>query len=215
MGYRIRQMEAERAFCEELTVEALHRVIAPEVIAAVLTATGTHTPRVRKLTAEVTIWVLIAMNLYTHLALRHVVGKVAQGLRFIWPDPTYRLPGASAFVYRRYQLGAAPLVALFERLGRPIATPQTPGAFRFGLRLMAIDGTIEIVPDTPANAAAFGRQHGSRGDSAFPQVHGVYLSEMTGSRRRPSGPRPDGARVVTAFGSRWVLAPDGGLEEEK
>jgi hypothetical protein len=98
-------------------------------------------------------------------------------LRFVWPDPTYRVPGASAFVYRRYQLGVQPVQALFERLARPIATAQTPGAFAFGLRLMALDGTIEDVPDTPANAAAFGRQHGSRGDSAFPQVQGVYLAE--------------------------------------
>src|SRR5919204_6067326 len=67
------------------------------------------------------------MNVYTHLALGHVLRKVAQGLRFIWPDPTYRVPGASAFVYRRYQLGAAPVVALYERLARPIATAQTPG----------------------------------------------------------------------------------------
>src|SRR5919199_4550830 len=42
---------------------------------------------------------------------------------------------------------------------------------------MAIDGTVEDVPDTPANAVAFGRQRGSRGDSAFPQVQCVYLVE--------------------------------------
>jgi Insertion element 4 transposase N-terminal/Transposase DDE domain len=177
MGDTIREMTAERNFCQELTLEALPRAVPPETITAVLLQTETQPPRVRALTAQVTIWVLIAMNLYTHLALGHVLRKVAQGLRFIWPDPTYRVPGASAFVYRRYQVGAAPVVALYERLARPIATPQTPGAFRFGLRLMAIAGTVEDVPDTPANAAAFGRQHGSRGDSAFPQVQGVYLVE--------------------------------------
>jgi hypothetical protein len=42
---------------------------------------------------------------------------------------------------------------------------------------MALDGTSEDAPDTPANAAVFGRQPGSRGDSAFPQVQGVYLAE--------------------------------------
>ena len=42
---------------------------------------------------------------------------------------------------------------------------------------MAVDGTVEDVPDTPANAAAFGRQKGSRGDSAFPQLRNVYLVE--------------------------------------
>src|SRR5437588_1878060 len=177
MGYTIREMTAERNFCQELTIEALHRVVPPEMITAVLPQAETRPQRVRALTAQVTIWVLIAMNLYTHLALGHVLRKVTQGLRFIWPDPTYRVPGASAFVYRRYQLGAQPLVALYDRLARPLATPRTRGAFRFGLRLMALDGTVEDVPDTPANAAAFGRQHGSRGDSAFPQVQGVYLVE--------------------------------------
>lgn len=51
------------------------------------------------------------------------------------------------------------------------------GAFRYGLRLLASDGTGEDAPATPANAAACGRQHGRRGDSAFPQVRGVYLAE--------------------------------------
>ena len=98
MGYTIREMTAERNFCQELTLEALHRAVPPETITAVLLQTETQPPRVRALTAQVTIWVLIAMNLYTHLALGHVLRKVAQGLRFIWPDPTYRVPGASAFV---------------------------------------------------------------------------------------------------------------------
>jgi hypothetical protein len=95
------------------------------------------------------------------LTLGHVLRKVAQGLRFIWPEPTYRwpeptyrVPGASAFVYRRYQLSVQPVKAWFEHLARPITTPQTPGVFAFGLRLMALDGTIEDVPDTPANMAA-------------------------------------------------------------
>jgi transposase IS4-like protein/DDE family transposase len=177
MGYTIRQMSAEHNFCQELSLEALHRAVPPEAISTVLRQEEAQPWQVRALSAEVTIWVLIAMNLYTHLALGHVLRKVSQGLRFIWPDPSCRVPGASAFVYRRYQLGAAPLVRLYERVAQPLATPQTPGAFQFGLRLMAIDGTVEDVPDTAANAAAFGRQHGSRGQSAFPQVQGVYLVE--------------------------------------
>jgi hypothetical protein len=38
---------------------------------------------------------------------------------------------------------------------------------------MALDGTVEDVPDTPANGRAFGRHHSDRGASAFPQVQGV------------------------------------------
>jgi hypothetical protein len=79
--------------------------------------------------------------------------------------------------YRRYQLGPRPLVALFKECCHPIATKETIGAFLFGLRLMAIDSTIEDVPDTPANARAFGRFSAPRGASAFPQVRCVYLVE--------------------------------------
>jgi hypothetical protein len=177
MGFSIRQIDAERTFCQELTVDALHMVIPPQTIDAVLTAHAAHASRARKLTMTVVVWILIAMNLYTTLAIAHVIWKVAQGLRFLWPDPDYRLPGDTAFSYRRYHLGARPLVALFHTVCRPIATPQTPGAFLFGLRLMALDGTVEVVPDTPANANAFGRFQAARGSSAFPQIQGVYLIE--------------------------------------
>lgn len=69
------------------------------------------------------------------------------------------------------------MVELFHRVCQPMATEATPGAFLFGLRLMAIDGTTEDVPDTPENERAFGRHTGGRGDSAFPQVQAVYLFE--------------------------------------
>ena len=119
MGYTIRQMEHERNFCQELSVEALQRAVPPEAIRAVLRERGNPVRRARKLTAEATIWVLIALNVYTHLAVGHVLRKVSQGLRFIWPDPTYRVPGASAFVYR-HRRGpelVAPVVALYEPPG--------------------------------------------------------------------------------------------------
>ena len=50
-------------------------------------------------------------------------------------------------------------------------------AFRFGHSMMAIDGTVESLPDTAANAAFFGRHHSDRGEAAWPQVQCVYLAE--------------------------------------
>jgi hypothetical protein len=177
MGYSLRTMPAERKFCSELTLEALSQAIPPEAITAVLAAESAQEQRERKLTMDVVMLVLIAMNLYPDRAIDDVLRKLAQGLRFIWPDPDYDLPTAGALTYRRYQLGARPMVALFHQLCHPIATSQTTGAFLFGLRLVALDGTVEDVPDTPANAAAFGRHSSDRGASAFPQVQCVYLAE--------------------------------------
>lgn len=177
MGYRLREFGAESKFIKELTLEAFGRVVPVGEVQAVIQETGTQEERTRKLHMVAVIFVVIAMGIYTRLSIGDVMRKVARGLRFVWRDPCIRLPKDSAVAYRRYQLGARPLVSLFHRVCRPMATPATPGAFLFGLRLMAIDGTVEDTPDTPENDAVFGRQHGSRGDSAFPQVQGVYLAE--------------------------------------
>jgi hypothetical protein len=146
-------------------------------IAAVLAGEGRVAEQERKLNLLVTVLLIIMINIYTSDSMADVLEQMAQGLRYIWPDPDYVMPKASAITYRRYQVGARPVVALFHQVCQPLATPETPGAFLFGLRLVAIDGTTEDVPDTPANVAAFGRHQGDRGPSAFPQVQGVYLVE--------------------------------------
>ena len=177
MGYRLRQFAAEDKFSSELHLEAIGRAVPMSEIKAALQETGVQEVRERKLSMVTVVLLTIAMSIYTRLSLGDVMGQVARGLRFIWPNPDYAVPKDSAIAYRRYRLGARPLVNLFHRVCRPMATHKTPGAFLFGLRLMAIDGTVEDVPDTPANVAAFGRHTGSRGESAFPQVQGVYLAE--------------------------------------
>ncbi|OWK40343.1 Mobile element protein [Fimbriiglobus ruber] len=75
-------------------------------------------------------------------------------------------------------MGVEAVRSVFEQVVRPLATPSTPGAFYQGLRLMAIDGTVQDVPGTPANAAHFGRSRGGRGDSAFPQLRKVSRVEV-------------------------------------
>lgn len=177
MGYRIREISAESKFSSTVTLDALSHAVPRAAIEAVLREEGAVEQRERKLNMVMVVFALIAMHLDTHVSLGAVLHKISRGLRFIWPDPDIVVPTASAFSYRRYQLGARPLVALFHRVCRPLATEQTKGAFLYGLRLMAIDGTTENVPDTPANAAAFGRHHTDRGQSAFPQVKCVYLAE--------------------------------------
>jgi hypothetical protein len=177
LGYKLRRIETESKFSSQLTLEAIERAVPLCEIKAILTAADAPAQRERKLNMVLTVLLMIAMNLYSHLSIGEVMRKIARGLRYIWPDPEYQVASDSAISYRRYQLGARPLVTLFHQVCRPKASLRTPGAFLFGLRLMAIDGSTEDVPDTPGNAAVFGRHHASRGDSAFPQVEAVYLVE--------------------------------------
>jgi hypothetical protein len=177
MGFTIREFEAKCTFSSALTVDALSQAIPVDAITQVIAQERVRHQRERRMTAILTVWLVIALHLYPTVSISGVVRKLARGLRLFWPDPEIPLPKDSALAYRRQQLGARPMVALFYQVCVPIATPQTCGAFLFGLRLMAIDGTTEDVPDTPANATAFGRHTSARGDSAFPQLQGVYLVE--------------------------------------
>jgi hypothetical protein len=220
MSPMIRSLDPQCKFIRALTLEALAPVLSTATIHTVLGEHRVLAPRTRKLTMEAVVWWVIAMHLYPRLSLGGVLAKIAHGLRLLWPDPNDPLPGESALTYRRYQLGARPLVTLFRRVCRPMATPATPGAFLFGLRLMALDGTVEDAPDTPANAAAFGRRQGGRGPSAFPQLQAVYLVECgthaivdAGFWPCGVGERKGGFRMLRSVGPGMLVMWDGGFHE--
>jgi Insertion element 4 transposase N-terminal len=134
--------------------------------------------RERSLNQLVLVYYVTALSLFRRLNLAAVLAHLVSGLRWLWPNPSLRLPTAAALVYRRRQLGGPIMRHLFQRVCRPMATEQTTGAFRFGLRLMAIDGTLDEVADTSANALYFGRLSSGKHQSPFPQVRCVYLAEV-------------------------------------
>ena len=151
----------------------LEQMIRPEDIRHALTTTGRVTTCDCVLTYEVILWVVLAMGLLTDLPIRQVF-KHARRLR-----AGEESPGRSNLCMARRRLGVAPVRHLFGGVVRPLGRPETPGAFYQGLRLMGLDGTVLDVPDSAANAAAFGRPSaGPRGDGAFPQVKKLSLVEL-------------------------------------
>ena len=151
----------------------LEKVITPHLIPQVLADAGRKNSRTCVLTHEVMLWVVLAMGLLTHLPIRQVF-KCARHLR-----EDEKTPHRSSLCVARQRLGVRPLRLLFQKLVHPLATPQTPGGFYHGLRLVAIDGTVLNVPDTAANEKAFGRPSGGdRGEGAFPQVRKLSLVEL-------------------------------------
>src|SRR5436189_5275828 len=91
------------------------------------------------------------MGIWTELPIRQVF-KAARRLR-----PGEASPHRSSLCVARQRLGVAPVRHLFTQVVRPLARPETPGAFYRGWRLRGIDGTAFDVPDSAANAAAFAR----------------------------------------------------------
>jgi hypothetical protein len=218
MRFMVRTIAAGTKLTEALTVQALERAVPQAQIQAVAAAYRRPGQRRRKLPLEVLLLVSILMNLYTQEALERVLGKLYHGVRLLGPAPAPPLPSKSALCQARYRLGARPVVALFHQVCRPLATLATPGAFLFGLRVLGVDGTVEDVPDTPANERAFGRHHSHRGKSAFPQVKGIYLVECgthavidAGFWPCHTSERVGGLRLLRSVGAGMLLLWDRGF----
>lgn len=162
-------------------LDALRLALPDAALDEAIAASQSQEQRRRLLPARLVVALVIAMGLWARDGLRDVLANLVAGLRE--QDPTafadWHLPAKSALTQARQRLGPRPLILLFRRLAGPAATPATPGAFLFGLRLMAIDGTTLDLPDTPANAQRFGRPSTSRGlgVGAFPQLRIIWLVE--------------------------------------
>jgi hypothetical protein len=218
MSFTVREIDPKSKFCHELRMEALQAVIPQETIQRILTEQHAQAARERKLTMTVVVWVVIVMHLYARVAIGDLLAKIGHGLRFLWPTEPAALPVPSALTYRRYQLGARPLVALFHAICRPLATPATRGAFLGGLRLMALDGNTKDLPDTPENERAFGRHGSDRGQAAFPQLLLVLLTECgthavvdAGCWPCRTSERLGARRLLRAVGPGMLLLVDRGL----
>lgn len=218
MERSLRQLEPSVHWTQEIRLDMLSQVVSRSRIEAVLARVGVSELRVRKLTMTLTVLVCIAMNLFTEEAIEDVMTKLIAGPRFLQLADDLEAAGASAICQRRAQLGVAPMASLYREVCHPLATGSTRDAFLFGLRLMAIDGTVEDVADTPANSRYFGRQSGSRGDSAFPQMRCVYLCECgtqaicdAGAWSYTAGERKGGLRMLRLIGPGMLVLWDCGF----
>src|SRR5215208_3752214 len=176
----VRPLPARVRLTEITLFDAVERVLPRARVRAVLAELGADQHRCRKLPAELTVLLAVSMALFPREALDRVLRKLLRGVRLLGllrPDAPFEAATKGAICQARYHLGARPLAHLFRQVCRPLATPATPGAELFGLRALALDSTLETVPDTPANARAFGRPTNQHGAAAFPVVRGVYLVE--------------------------------------
>jgi len=184
----------------------LEKVISVGAVRQALLSTGRVGQRACKLTHEVTLWVVLAMGILTDLPIRQVF-KHARRLR-MGEDSPHR----SSLCVARKRLGVAPLRELFQATVRPLAEPNTPGAFYRGFRLVAIDGVVYNTPDTKANEKAFGRPSGGdRGMGAFPQLRKVSLVEVGTHVELAVVFKRIGCGETTAMEGLWRHIPPGSL----
>jgi hypothetical protein len=169
----------EPRLSDRIAIGVLTSTFPPELVDQVIEQTGRAEQRQRLLPARVVVWLVLAMALFSGQAYEEVARLLAGGLGWArrWQQ-WFGVPSTPAIAKARARLGAEPLRRLFAEVARPLATPDTKGAWYRGWRVLAVDGTTLDVADTPANAAAFGRPKTHRGEqTAFPQVRVVGLAE--------------------------------------
>jgi len=163
---------------DHVALGVLSGLIHRDIVDDVIRESGTREKRSRLLPAHVVVYYVLALNLFFGQAYEEVMRQLVAGLQFLgnWRD-SWRVPSTSAISQARTRLGEGPLKLLFERIAVPMARAGTRGAWFRGLRVMAIDGLVLDVPDTPDNVAAFGRSGNADAASPFPQVRVVAVGE--------------------------------------
>ncbi len=151
-------------------IKALKRIIPCSTIKSILKKTGQTWP-CRRLPKWFMVWFVIGMGLYPSDCYRQI-------FRWLQRFRPKHVPLRSTLCEARQRLGVAALYWLMGQTVKLLATLKTPGAFYRGLRLMALDGFVVDIPDTPDNARVFGRPKGGRSAGAFPQARVLALCEV-------------------------------------
>src|SRR5712664_3380370 len=167
--YRVRYLEQNDKMSQQVRLRMLEEVYPPELLQACVQQSPQRQQKRRRLrhfTALSVLWFVLAMALWSRTAQGRVWDKLTHWLQDRDPAAPQEPAGASALSYQRALLGVEPLQRLFEQGTHVLCSPEMAGAWYRGHRLMALDGSLFNVPDTQANAQAFGRSCNQYGKGA-------------------------------------------------
>lgn len=174
------------ALSHEHRLAGLYRIIPPAQIKRAIGRCGRRQRRCLRCSALFMVYFVLAMGLFCGDCYRQVFRWI--GFRLKAQAPTagksrgltrrcIGVPPRSTLCQARRRLGVKVLVLLARWTVQLLATTKTPGAFYRGLRLMALDGFVVDLFDSPVNAKVFGYAQGGRTRGAFPQARVVALCE--------------------------------------
>ncbi len=162
--------------CQQMDWPLVASILPPALVSEVLTDCQAWEQREKKISMHALVYFLIGLSVFADQSMREVWRSLIEGLQTVGRDLEPEVPTASALSQRRQHLGVTPMRDLFARVVHPLATAATRGAFAFNLRLVAVDGTIDDVPDTLANRTVFPPDGGTTG-SRVPQLRCTLLME--------------------------------------
>jgi transposase IS4-like protein/DDE family transposase len=166
------------SLADRAAVGVLARTFPVELVDRVIDQFWCREQRVRELPARLVFYLVLALCLFPQESYRSTMKILMQA--FGRGGSGRPVPTAGAIGTARRRLGADPVETIVRQVIRPVASPDTQGAWYRDWRLVAFDGTTFTVPDTEDNDAEFGRPGSGRGDGkgAYPQVQAACLVEL-------------------------------------
>jgi hypothetical protein len=178
MARTVAGLPAGSRITDYISLGVIARYFPAEKVHSILNETKRTSMRQRDLPAHVVVYYVIALALYMRSSYREVLRCLLEGVQWLLdPSARVKVAGKSGISQARGRLGSAPLKLLYESVVRPVATPQTRGAWYQQWRLVSLDGSTLDVADTAENDKEFGRPGASRGASAYPKIRFVGLLE--------------------------------------
>lgn len=203
---------------DAIGIGVLTRLADRDLVDEMVLAADRREKRSRLLPARVVVYYVLALCLFFGDSYEEVMRKLTSGLRSLgsW-GKDWKIPTVGAISKARMRLGEEPLRLLFERVAQPMALRGTPGAWLRQWRLMAIDGMLLYLQDTPDNEKEFGRC-GGKNPAPFPQARVTGLVECgthatvaadIGAWKTPE--RSQIRRLLWAFTPDMLVTADAGL----
>jgi hypothetical protein len=216
-------MAAAGRLTDWISLGVLASSVPRDAVDAAVAAAGKGAKRSDgKLPPHVMVYFAMALALFADEDYEEVAARLTETLASwgCWDD-SWSVPTSGGLTQARQRLGPEPLELLFDRVAGPVAGELTRGAFLRGWRLMAIDGFELDVPDTAANAAAFGYPAGAREHPAFPKVRVVTVGECGSHAKVAAQMGPVGGkgsseqalarRLFGRLDEGWLLIADRGF----
>jgi hypothetical protein len=110
---------------------AIETAIPPDAIEQAIAKTNSQQQCQRKLPSDLVVSLVIAMSLWSSSSMRTVLKNLVNGLSRKWIQLAeyWQVPNSSSISEARQRVGCRVMSQLFAIVVRPLATPETPGAF--------------------------------------------------------------------------------------
>ena len=172
---------AEGRLSDWISLGVLASWVPRDAVDEAVEATGKGAKRKGgKLPPHVMVYFAMALALFAEEDYEETWVRLAETLADwgCW-DPAQATVTTGGLTQARQRLGHEPVKEVFAQVAEPVATEDTPGAFLGPWRKMSMDGLEWDIPDTGANAAAFGYPGTGKdaAPAAFPKARAVTVGE--------------------------------------